>query len=104
MESILPSTRAILPVPPGATKPQSIMDPSPCLTVGKVFFFAKDSPLFLKSGHKVQFIVPKGLRLLSVCFFVLSGHVDLCCSKYVVLLSSEQLDLCLLLVFAAFLQ
>ena len=37
VESILPSTSTIFPVPSAATLPQSIMDPPPCFTVARVF-------------------------------------------------------------------
>ena len=37
MEFILPSTSTIFPVIAAATQPQSIVDPPPYLTVGKVF-------------------------------------------------------------------
>ena len=49
VESILYSTHTIFPVPPAATQPQSIMDPPPYLTVGKLFFSKKTSPCFLQT-------------------------------------------------------
>ena len=49
VESILPSTRTVFPVPLAATQPQSMMDPPPCLTVGKVFFSWNAAPFFLQT-------------------------------------------------------
>ena len=126
VESILPST-TIFPVPPAATQPQSIMDPPPCLTVGKVFVSTKASPFFSKhtffgGGQIFHFgfvtpnhIVPKGFSMFSFtyfrrlilcwgCSFWQLCHVGLCSLKYVVLLSCKQLELCLQLFFAALLQ
>lgn len=86
VESIIPSTRTIFPVPPAATQPQSIMDPPPCLTFGKVFFSINALPFFLHTylqflwfvTKKLHFgfaspkhVFPKGFRLLKVFFCVL---------------------------------
>ena len=49
VKTILTSTCTILPVPPAATQPQSIMDPPQCFTVGKGFFSKKASPFFLQT-------------------------------------------------------
>ena len=84
----------VFPVPPAATQPQSIMDPPPCLTVGKVFS-TKASPFFLQNipslvVQKVQFwvsspkhIVPKGFRreVIGKASFWQLCHVALCSFK-----------------------
>ena len=82
LESIVPSTSKIFAVPPAATQAQSIMDPHPCLTVGKVLFSIKASPFFspkdtfFSGTQKVQFCffqskAHKGFMLLSVFFCIL---------------------------------
>ena len=48
VESILPSTlTSIFPVPPVATQPQGIMNPPPCIIVGKASHFFLQTYLLL---------------------------------------------------------
>ena len=118
-ESILPSTHTIFPVPLASAQLQSIMDAPPCLTVGEIFFSTKASPFFSKhtffgGGQKLQFRFyqfqkASGFFMFSFVYFrrliLCRGcRKGLCCFKYIVLLSCEQLDLCLLLFFTALLQ
>ena len=95
-----------------------------CFIVGKVFFSTKASPFFPQTyllwwWPKSYILVlsvkstlcqkASGMSMFSFAYFRCwifrqHCHVGLCCLKYILWLSCEQLDLCLLLFFAALLQ
>ena len=128
VKSVIPSTHTIFCVPSAVTHPRSIVDPPACFTLGKVFFSTTAPPFFLQNLlwwwpkgrfcfcqvqstffqraqasqcfllqiHKLNFVFLRSFFLLT-----LPCTVCLCCLNYVVLLSCEQLDLSLVLFFAA---